>query len=32
LVLARGRELDTALIAKMDPNRANQNKYHGEQQ
>jgi hypothetical protein len=27
-----GRELHTALIAKMDPDRANQNKYYGEQQ
>jgi hypothetical protein len=27
-----GKELHTALIAKMDPNRANQNNYHGEQQ
>ena len=27
-----GRELHTALIAKMDPHRANQNKYYGEQQ
>jgi hypothetical protein len=27
-----GRELHTALIAKIDPDRANQNKYYGEQQ
>jgi hypothetical protein len=28
----RGKELHAALIAKMDPHRANQNKYSGEQQ
>jgi hypothetical protein len=27
-----GKELHAALVAKMDPHRANQNKYSGEQQ